>query len=206
MNAEGRRACPSCGNELQSLRRRSAIPRDIESHQQKYLGDESARLRFWTLGSAAITLQQNRSSLPSLRWGRSRSTVSTSMIRSQRLKSNLATMGEVDANSVEMRVSGVGLVPANYEPKTKVVTYAFTKKAPAQNLHSSSLSQREGAKTGNPLELHWSIGNNKPQDTIYCIATQTRLGIRGLIMAERSGCEESGLFKAAESRSIRTLQ
>ena len=37
-------------------------------------------------------------------------------------------MGEVDANSVEMRVSGVGLVPANYEPKSKVVTYAFTER------------------------------------------------------------------------------
>jgi hypothetical protein len=44
------------------------------------------------------------------------------------IKWNLATMGEVDANSVEMRVSGVGLVPANYEPKSKVVTYAFTQK------------------------------------------------------------------------------
>jgi peptidoglycan/xylan/chitin deacetylase (PgdA/CDA1 family) len=42
------------------------------------------------------------------------------------IKANLATMGEVDANSVEIRVSGVGLVPANYEPKSKVVTYAFT--------------------------------------------------------------------------------
>jgi hypothetical protein len=40
------------------------------------------------------------------------------------IKVNLATMGEVDANSVEMRVRGVGLVPANYEPKSKVVTYA----------------------------------------------------------------------------------
>ena len=36
------------------------------------------------------------------------------------IKGNLATMGEVDANSVEMRVSGVGLVPANYEPKSKL--------------------------------------------------------------------------------------
>jgi hypothetical protein len=44
------------------------------------------------------------------------------------IKWNLATMGEVDANSVEMRVSGVGLVPANYAPKSKVVTYAFTQK------------------------------------------------------------------------------
>ena len=59
-------------------------------------------------------------------------------------------MGEVDANSVEMRVSGVGLVPANYEPKSKVVTYASPF---AKHLHSRSLGQSEGAKTGNALEL-----------------------------------------------------
>jgi hypothetical protein len=44
------------------------------------------------------------------------------------IKANLATLREVDANSVEMRVSGVGLVPANYEPKSKVVTNASTVK------------------------------------------------------------------------------
>ena len=44
------------------------------------------------------------------------------------IKANLATLGEVDANSVEMLVNGVGLVPANYEPKSKVVTNAFTGK------------------------------------------------------------------------------
>ena len=69
------------------------------------------------------------------------------------IKVNLATMGEVDANSVEMRVSGVGLVPANYEPKSKVVTYAFTQKLLPKHLHSRSLGQSEGAKTGNALEL-----------------------------------------------------
>jgi hypothetical protein len=37
-------------------------------------------------------------------------------------------MGEVDAKSVEMRISGFGLVPAVYDPKTKLVTYAFTQK------------------------------------------------------------------------------
>jgi hypothetical protein len=60
--------------------------------------------------------------------------------------------GEVDANSVEMLVNGVGLVPANYEPKSKVVTNAFTGKL-AKNIHSRSLGQSEGAKTRNPLEL-----------------------------------------------------
>jgi hypothetical protein len=42
------------------------------------------------------------------------------------IKANLATMGEVDTNSVEMHVNGVGFVPVNCESKRKVVTYSFT--------------------------------------------------------------------------------
>jgi len=44
------------------------------------------------------------------------------------IKANLASMGEVDPKTVEMRISGFGLVPAVYDPKTKLVTYVFTQK------------------------------------------------------------------------------
>jgi len=44
------------------------------------------------------------------------------------IKANLASLGDVDPKSVEMRISGYGLVPAVYDPKTKLVTYAFTQK------------------------------------------------------------------------------
>jgi hypothetical protein len=44
------------------------------------------------------------------------------------IKANLASMGDVDPKSVEMRISGFDLVPAVYDPKTKLVTYAFTQK------------------------------------------------------------------------------
>lgn len=44
------------------------------------------------------------------------------------IKANLASMGDVDPKSVEIRISGFGLVPAVYDPKTKLVTYAFTQK------------------------------------------------------------------------------
>jgi hypothetical protein len=44
------------------------------------------------------------------------------------IKANLASMGDVDPKSVEVRISGFGLVPAVYDPKTKLVTYAFTQK------------------------------------------------------------------------------
>ena len=52
------------------------------------------------------------------------------------IKGNLATMGEVDANSVEMRVSGVGLVPANYEPKSKVVTVVLSARVKGRKLET----------------------------------------------------------------------
>jgi len=44
------------------------------------------------------------------------------------IKANLASMGDVDPRSVEMRISGFGLVPAVYDPKSKLVTYALTQK------------------------------------------------------------------------------
>lgn len=42
------------------------------------------------------------------------------------IKANLATMGDIDPKSVEMRVSGLGQVPAVYDPKTKIVSYQVT--------------------------------------------------------------------------------
>jgi peptidoglycan/xylan/chitin deacetylase (PgdA/CDA1 family) len=42
------------------------------------------------------------------------------------IKANLASMGEVEPNSVEMRISGFGPVPAKYDPQTKLASYEFT--------------------------------------------------------------------------------
>ena len=63
-------------------------------------------------------------------------------------------MDEVDANFCgnACRVE-LGLLQLITKPKIKVVTYAFTKKPFAQNLHSSSLSQCEGRK----LEIRWNF-------------------------------------------------
>ena len=44
------------------------------------------------------------------------------------IKANIATMGEIDPGSLEMRISGFGVVPANYDAKTKLVSYEFTQK------------------------------------------------------------------------------
>ena len=42
------------------------------------------------------------------------------------IKANLATMGDVDPKTVEMRVSGLGLVPAKYDAPTKTVSFQVT--------------------------------------------------------------------------------
>ena len=44
------------------------------------------------------------------------------------IKANIATMGEIDPGSVEMRVSGFGVVPAKFDAQTKLVSYEFTQK------------------------------------------------------------------------------
>ena len=41
------------------------------------------------------------------------------------IRANLATMGAIDPGSVKMRISGVGPVPAKYDPATKIVTYTI---------------------------------------------------------------------------------
>jgi peptidoglycan/xylan/chitin deacetylase (PgdA/CDA1 family) len=44
------------------------------------------------------------------------------------IKANLATLGDVDPKSVTMRISGLGLVAATYDPETKLVSYKVTQK------------------------------------------------------------------------------
>jgi Polysaccharide deacetylase len=44
------------------------------------------------------------------------------------IKANLATLGNVDPKSVTMRISGLGLVPAAYDPEAKLVSYKVAQK------------------------------------------------------------------------------
>ena len=69
------------------------------------------------------------------------------------IKANLASMGAVEPGSVEMRISGYGVVPANYDPKTKLVTYAFT-----QTLLPRSYTVILSAKVnGRRVETRWNF-------------------------------------------------
>jgi peptidoglycan/xylan/chitin deacetylase (PgdA/CDA1 family) len=69
------------------------------------------------------------------------------------IKANLASMGEVEPASVEMRVSGYGLVPAKYDPQTKLVSYEFT-----QNLVPRTYTVILSAKVkGKRVETRWNF-------------------------------------------------
>jgi peptidoglycan/xylan/chitin deacetylase (PgdA/CDA1 family) len=69
------------------------------------------------------------------------------------IKANLASMGDVEPNSVEMRVSGFGPVPAKYDPQTKLVSYEFT-----QNLVPKTYTVILSAKVkGRKMETRWNF-------------------------------------------------
>jgi peptidoglycan/xylan/chitin deacetylase (PgdA/CDA1 family) len=78
------------------------------------------------------------------------------------IKANIATMGQVDPASVKMRISGLGLVPATYDPKTRIVSYAVP--APlAKDSYTVILSANVG---GQLAETRWtfSVDPNAPKN------------------------------------------
>jgi peptidoglycan/xylan/chitin deacetylase (PgdA/CDA1 family) len=70
------------------------------------------------------------------------------------IKANLSSVGQIDPASVQMRVSGLGLVPASYDPKTGAVTYQVT-----QKLREKTCTVILTAKSGDKkIEAHWTFG------------------------------------------------
>jgi len=70
------------------------------------------------------------------------------------IKANLSPLGTIDPGSVQMRVSGLGVVPANFDPKSGTVSYQVT-----QKLHEKSCSVIISAKSeGKKVEAHWTFG------------------------------------------------
>ena len=74
------------------------------------------------------------------------------------IKANLATLGNVDPKSVTMRISGLGLVPAVYDPATKLILYKVTQKLYDQQVTVIVSATVNGRKT----EARWffNIGSN----------------------------------------------
>src|SRR5205809_5517050 len=70
------------------------------------------------------------------------------------IKANLSAIGAIEPGSVQMRVSGLGVVPASYDPKSGTVSYQVT-----QKLHEKSCSVILSAKSqGKKVEAHWTFG------------------------------------------------
>jgi peptidoglycan/xylan/chitin deacetylase (PgdA/CDA1 family) len=70
------------------------------------------------------------------------------------IKANLSAIGQIEPDSIQMRVSGLGVVPATYDPKTGTISYQVT-----QKLREKSCSVFVTAKSqGKKVEAHWTFG------------------------------------------------
>ena len=70
------------------------------------------------------------------------------------IKANLAPFGQIDPTSVHMRVSGLGLVQATFDPKTSTVSYQVT-----QKLRDKKCSVIVEAKSGDKkVQAQWTFG------------------------------------------------
>ena len=70
------------------------------------------------------------------------------------IKANLSSIGQIEPGSVQMRVSGLGLVPVNFDPKIGIVSYQVP-----QKLRDKSCTVIVSAKSeGKKVETHWTFG------------------------------------------------
>ena len=70
------------------------------------------------------------------------------------IKANLSAIGQIDPASVQLRISGLGVVPSSFDPKTGVVSYQVT-----QKLREKSCTVILTAKSGDKkVEAHWTFG------------------------------------------------
>src|SRR6184192_1059608 len=62
------------------------------------------------------------------------------------IKANLSGIGQIEPGSVQMRVSGLGVVPASYDPKTGTISYQVTQKLREKScsVFVTAKSQEEG--------------------------------------------------------------
>ena len=70
------------------------------------------------------------------------------------IKANLSGIRSIDPGSVQMRVSGLGVVPVSYDPKTGAVAYQVTQKLRDKTCTVIVTAKSEGKK----VETHWTFG------------------------------------------------
>ena len=72
------------------------------------------------------------------------------------IKANLASLGEFDAGSVEMRVSGLGLVPAKFDAASQMISYKVDKPL-REGSYTVIVTVKRG---GQPLDARWVFHYN----------------------------------------------
>ena len=70
------------------------------------------------------------------------------------IKANVGGLGQIDPGSIQMRVSGLGVVPASYDPKTGTIAYQVTQKLRDKTCTVILSAKSEGKK----VEAHWTFG------------------------------------------------
>jgi len=70
------------------------------------------------------------------------------------IKANLSGLGAIEPGSVQMRVSGLGVVPASFDAKTGTVSYQVTQKLRDKTCTIIVSAKSEGKK----VETHWTFG------------------------------------------------
>jgi peptidoglycan/xylan/chitin deacetylase (PgdA/CDA1 family) len=73
------------------------------------------------------------------------------------IKANLSAMGAIEPGSVQMRVSGLGIVPASFDPKTGTISYQVTQKLRDKTCTVFITGKSQGKK----VEAHWTFGINE---------------------------------------------
>ncbi len=69
------------------------------------------------------------------------------------IRANLSSMGPIDAGTAQMRVSGLGVVPATFDAKTQTISYQ-----PTQKLRDKSCTVIIGGKSGDKkVEATWTF-------------------------------------------------
>ncbi len=70
------------------------------------------------------------------------------------IKANLSSFGTIDPNSIKMRLSGLGVVPATFDPKTGTVSYQVTQKLRDKTCTVIVSAMSEGKR----VEARWTFG------------------------------------------------
>src|SRR6266581_3350608 len=70
------------------------------------------------------------------------------------IKANLTGIGQIDPGTVQMRVSGLGVVPATYDQKTGTISYQVTQKLREKSCSVFVTMKSQGKK----VEAHWTFG------------------------------------------------